>query len=103
MEELQTGAEADVVNWSDARQASSATRRMASESAASRWLTTMRCGEMSASHWMMRTSPLAKKFGWGFHFDAVGRVALCPKGSAEYDMLSQQTPKVLKALRSSRA
>jgi hypothetical protein len=50
----------------------------------------------------LRTSPLARTYGWGFHFDPKGKVALYPKGSAEYEKLSEGTPKVLKALRSSR-
>jgi hypothetical protein len=51
----------------------------------------------------LRTSPLAKKFGWGFHFDPKGKVALYAMDSPEYKKLSKQAGKVLKALRSSRA
>jgi hypothetical protein len=51
----------------------------------------------------LRTSPLAKKYGWGFVFDASGRVALCPMESKEYaDLLGGGEIKVLKAMRSSR-
>lgn len=32
----------------------------------------------------LRASPLAKRFGWGFHHDEHGKVALVPLGSAEY-------------------
>nr|ASV46810.1 hypothetical protein [uncultured bacterium]ASV47022.1 hypothetical protein [uncultured bacterium] len=50
----------------------------------------------------LRTSPLARRYGWGFHFDPEGKVALYPKGSAEYEEISKQASKVLKALRTSR-
>lgn len=51
----------------------------------------------------LRTSPLAKRYGWGFLFDAEGRVKLCPMESAEYRELSTGGKvKVLKAMRSSR-
>ena len=32
----------------------------------------------------LRSSPLAKQYGWGFHHDSASRVALVPFGSAEY-------------------
>lgn len=32
----------------------------------------------------LRTSPLAKSYGWGIHSDAQGRVALVPMGSSKY-------------------
>jgi len=32
----------------------------------------------------LRCSPLAKRYGWGFHFDEKGRVAVVPAGTAEY-------------------
>lgn len=35
----------------------------------------------------LRTSPLAKSYGWGIHSDAEGRVALVPLGSSRYDAL----------------
>ncbi len=35
----------------------------------------------------LRTSPLAKNYGWGIHADAVGRVALIPMGTSAYDDL----------------
>jgi hypothetical protein len=50
----------------------------------------------------LRTSPLAKKFGWGFHFDPKGKVALYAVHSIEYKKFSKQAGKVLKALRSAR-
>jgi hypothetical protein len=37
----------------------------------------------------LRTSPLAKSYGWGIHADAEGRVALVPMGSNRYEALMQ--------------
>ncbi len=54
----------------------------------------------------LRSSPLPKKFGWGFLFDQEGRVALCAVDSDEYrKIVAGKAGKVtvLKALRSSRA
>lgn len=51
----------------------------------------------------LRSSPLARKYGWGFHFDPKGKVALYPVESKEYQQLSKRAAKVLKALRTSRA
>lgn len=56
----------------------------------------------------MRSSDLAKRYGWGIHSDAEGRVALVAMDSAEYARLaSGLTPEgepvtVLKAMRSKR-
>lgn len=36
----------------------------------------------------LRASPLPKKYGWGIHHDAEGRVALVPVGSAQYQALA---------------
>jgi hypothetical protein len=36
----------------------------------------------------LRASDLGKRYGWGLHFDAAGRVALVPIGSAEYTALA---------------
>ena len=33
----------------------------------------------------LRSSPLGKTYGWGFHFDEESRVAIIGKGSPEYD------------------
>lgn len=33
----------------------------------------------------LRSSPLTKRYGWGVHSDAEGRVALFPLGSPEYE------------------
>lgn len=51
----------------------------------------------------LRASPLSRKYGWGFHFDPKGKVAMYPVESKEYKELSKKAAKVLKALRSSRA
>lgn len=32
----------------------------------------------------LRCSALAKRYGWGFHFDEKGRVAVVPAGTPEY-------------------
>ena len=51
----------------------------------------------------LRTSPLAKTYGWGFHFDADGRVALVPMGSEELESLAgREGVAVERAMRSSR-
>ncbi|KJL20545.1 hypothetical protein RN51_02763 [Microbacterium oxydans] len=36
----------------------------------------------------LRSSPLGKRYGWGLHHDAEGRVALVPRDSAEYAALA---------------
>jgi hypothetical protein len=36
----------------------------------------------------LRSSDLGKRYGWGLHFDARGRVALVPAGSVEYAALA---------------
>lgn len=54
----------------------------------------------------LRSSPLAKTYGWGLLFDEHGRVGLCPMESAEYRRLvAGEDPgiTVLKAFRSRRA
>jgi hypothetical protein len=53
----------------------------------------------------LRASALPKKFGWGIHCDADGKVALCPMESAQYHRLARGTAgvvTVLHAFRSSR-
>ncbi len=58
----------------------------------------------SRSQACLRTSPLAKKYGWGLRFDQQGRIALCPMESPEYrDLLAGSQVKVVKAMRSKRA
>ena len=51
----------------------------------------------------MRTSPLAKSYGWGLHFDKNGRVALVPIQSVKYQQLAKDPSiKQTQAMRSSR-
>ncbi len=51
----------------------------------------------------LRTSPLAKSYGWGIHSDADGRVALVPMGSSKYDALMNDDATVKRAaMRASR-
>ena len=51
----------------------------------------------------LRSSSLAKAYGWGFHFDADGRVALVPAGSARYaELAAADGLKHLRAMRRSR-
>ena len=51
----------------------------------------------------LRTSPLAKKFGWGLHADAEGRLALVPAESDRYrELLNDPGTKVVRAMRSGR-
>jgi hypothetical protein len=50
----------------------------------------------------LRTSPLARTYGWGFHFDSAGKVALYAVESTQYKQLAKRASKILKALRSSR-
>lgn len=52
----------------------------------------------------LRSSPLGKRYGWGIHHDAEGRVALYPRESAEYQRLAQADDVAhTRAMRSSRA
>ncbi|HWV24258.1 MAG TPA: DUF6157 family protein [Thermomicrobiales bacterium] len=52
----------------------------------------------------LRTSPLAKKYGWGLHNDAEGRLALVGMDTEEYRRLAagENGTKVVRAMRSSR-
>jgi hypothetical protein len=51
----------------------------------------------------LRSSPLAKRYGWGIHHDAESRVALCPRESDDYIRLSQDPAlKQVKAMKSAR-
>ncbi|CAH0218507.1 hypothetical protein SRABI76_02447 [Microbacterium oxydans] len=52
----------------------------------------------------LRSSPLGKRYGWGLHHDADGRVALVPRGSTEYAALAAD-PQLThtRAMRSRRA
>ncbi len=52
----------------------------------------------------MRASALVKRYGWGAHYDANGKIAIYPAGSPEYDRLSAAPDtKILKGMRSTRA
>ena len=52
----------------------------------------------------LRSSPLGKRYGWGVHSDADGRVAIYPLGSEEYQQfLGDEKLKQVKAMRSKRA
>jgi hypothetical protein len=49
----------------------------------------------------MRCSPLGKRYGWGIHSDAQGKIAIFPLESPEYKKMSTDTGlKQLKAMRS---
>ena len=51
----------------------------------------------------LRTSPLAKRYGWGIHHDADGKVALYPMESDEYQaFVKDSSVKKVKAMRSKR-
>lgn len=58
---------------------------------------------LSKGHPHLRVSPLAKRYGWGIHNDAEGKVALVAVDSSQYQRLMKdpRTTKV-KAFRSSR-
>ncbi|MEM7658710.1 MAG: DUF6157 family protein [Bacteroidota bacterium] len=50
-----------------------------------------------------RASPLTKRYGWGVHANAEGKIALVALGSERYEQLSQQSElKQYKAMRSKR-
>ncbi|WP_300266647.1 DUF6157 family protein [Microbacterium sp.] len=52
----------------------------------------------------LRSSPLGKRYGWGTHHDAEGRVALVPRDSEQYAALAADpTLAHTRAMRSSRA
>lgn len=54
----------------------------------------------------LRASPLAKQFGWGFHFNAEGKVALVACESDRYARLAKghkEGTRVVAALRSNRS
>ena len=51
----------------------------------------------------LRSSPLAKRYGWGIHFDPVGRIALVGRETAEYERLANAWGTTqLKAMRNAR-
>ncbi len=51
----------------------------------------------------LRSSPLAKRYGWGIHHDGKGKVALYPLESADYEKFKTD-PQIthVKAMRSKR-
>ncbi|MFD1713392.1 DUF6157 family protein [Amnibacterium flavum] len=52
----------------------------------------------------LRSSPLGKRYGWGTHHDAEGRLAVVPLGSDRYEELAADSSLTqLKAMRSKRA
>lgn len=51
-----------------------------------------------------RSSPLTKRYGWGVHSNAEGKIAVYAAGSADYKKLAQDnTLKHVKAMRSKKA
>ena len=51
----------------------------------------------------LRTSPLAKTYGWAFHFDHSGKIALVPMGSEELERVKAlEEITVRSAMRASR-
>ncbi|QDQ98339.1 DUF6157 family protein [Tomitella fengzijianii] len=57
----------------------------------------------SRSQACLRASPLGKRYGWGTHHDADGRIALVSLGSDEYrGLAADPTVKQFKAMRSKR-
>ena len=57
----------------------------------------------SKEHPCLRASTLMKKFGWGAHYDAEGKIALYGVDSAEYDQfVNDEATKKLLAMRSKR-
>ncbi len=51
----------------------------------------------------LRASPLAKRYGWGIHYNSEGRIALYARESDDYAQLKNDTTlKHLKAMKSSR-
>jgi hypothetical protein len=62
----------------------------------------------SQPHACLRSSDLGKRYGWGIHADAEGRLAVYPVGSPEYEALAAgtapdgSTVTVKAAMRSSR-
>lgn len=52
----------------------------------------------------LRSSPLGKRYGWGIHHDADGRVALVALGSEQYEVLAADSSlQQIRAMRSKRA
>jgi hypothetical protein len=59
---------------------------------------------LSNGHPHLRVSPLAKRYGWGIHNNAEGKIALVALESPEYrQLLNDPRTTKIKAFRSSRA
>jgi len=59
---------------------------------------------LSKGHPHLRVSPLAKRYGWGIHNNADGKIALIAVESPAYKQLLDDTGTTkIKAFRSSRA
>lgn len=57
----------------------------------------------SKPHACMRASPLTKKYGWGAHYDANGKIAIYPVESIEYmDFVANDDIKKYFAMRTRR-
>ena len=58
----------------------------------------------SKDHACLRASALAKKYGWGFHYDEQGRIGIVPMESESYVQFSSEEEglKVIPAMRSKR-
>lgn len=66
-------------------------------------LATERAGFFAKDRACLRASPLSKRYGWGTHHDAEGRVALVGLGTDRYDELRvDPTVRHLRAMRSAR-
>jgi hypothetical protein len=64
----------------------------------------LRAEFLAKPHACLRASPLAKTYGWGFHFDEQGRVAIYPVESSEYAELAKRADLAqVFAMRSKRA
>ena len=51
----------------------------------------------------MRASPLTKRYGWGIHYNAAGKIAIYGANTKEYEQFSKdKSLKVIKAMRSSK-
>lgn len=60
----------------------------------------------SKNHPCLRASMLPKKYGWGVHYDAEGKIALYAKESPEYDYYTTKDEagvKLLNAMRNKRS
>jgi len=52
----------------------------------------------------LRTSPLAKQYGWGIHFNSEGKIAIYSIDSNEYQsFINDKSVKKIKAMRSKKA